>query len=111
MLKQWLGDEAFYQGIRNYLKENAFKSVTQKQLLDQLTIAGQEYGILDLDIDLNEVISTWTRQPNFPLLTVALSEINSSFTVTQERMVVDIVSKLMYAQYFIYIISWKWLLG
>ncbi|MGB5500352.1 MAG: M1 family metallopeptidase, partial [Maribacter sp.] len=58
MLKEQIGDDAFDQGIKNYLKKYAYKNVTVQDFMGEMEVASGK--------DLNSYIGLWLELPNFP---------------------------------------------
>ena len=54
MLHDYIGDDAFRQGLHNYLKEYSYKNTITVNLWSHLANASKK--------PVNEVMSTWTLQ-------------------------------------------------
>lgn len=75
MLESWLGEEAFRDGIRAYMKQHAYSNTTTADLWAALAkSSGQQVA---------EMAAGWTEQPGFPLVNVAPAA--GSIQMTQER--------------------------
>jgi len=68
----YIGDEAFRTGLANYLAEYAYKNTTTENLWSHLSEASKRPHLID-------ILSTWTKQMGFPLLTVCLEIFRISF--------------------------------
>jgi aminopeptidase N len=63
MLEDYLGEDAFRDGIRRYMKAHAFSNTTTADLWDHLSAASGR--------DVANLAAAWTEQPGFPLVRVA----------------------------------------
>ncbi len=64
-LHAYIGDEAFRTGLANYLAEFAYKNTITDNLWSHLSQASKRPH-------LSDILSTWTKQMGYPLLTVCL---------------------------------------
>ncbi len=62
-LHSYIGDEAFRTGLANYLAEYAYKNTITENLWSHLSQASKRPH-------LSDILSTWTKQMGYPLLTV-----------------------------------------
>lgn len=62
MLVDYIGDEKFRKGMHLYLKKFQYKNAATDDLWNALQEAS--------DKPVNEVMSTWTKQMGYPLITV-----------------------------------------
>lgn len=75
MLETWLGEEAFRDGIRSYMKQHAYSNTTTADLWASLAkSSGQPVA---------EMAAGWTEQPGFPLVNVTRG--SGSIQMTQQR--------------------------
>lgn len=65
MFEAYLGSEVFRAGIRSYIKARAFSNATTADLWNALSRAS--------GTDLSAILSGWTEQAGYPLVTVAAS--------------------------------------
>jgi len=63
LLHSYIGDEAFRTGLANYHAEYAYKNTTTENLWSHLSRASKREN-------LSAILSTWTKQMGFPMLTV-----------------------------------------
>jgi len=77
MVEQWIGKDAFMDGVRAYLKAHEFGSAEASDLWDALGKAS--------DKDVAAVLRGFLEQSSFPLLDVALS--GKKLTISQRRFV------------------------
>ncbi|GFX11184.1 glutamyl aminopeptidase [Trichonephila clavipes] len=80
MLEYYMGED-FRKGVSTYLKKYAFKNTETEDLWNELSIASKQ------GLNVKELMDTWTKQMNFPLVTVKKIEnsTNNEFTLKQER--------------------------
>lgn len=64
MMSMFLGAEDFQQGIRNYLKELSYTSAKQEDLWRYLSEATNNR------IDVERIMTGWTRQAGYPVIEV-----------------------------------------
>ncbi|BAJ02104.1 M1 family metallopeptidase [Shewanella violacea] len=75
MVENWIGEESFKQGIRQYIKDNAFKNTQADDLWNALSKASGK--------DVGKVLSTFIEQSSYPLITVDVK--GKSLTLSQQR--------------------------
>ncbi|CAF1531301.1 unnamed protein product [Rotaria sp. Silwood1] len=84
MLHDYIGDDAFRNGLHTYLKEYSYKNTVTENLWSHLSEAS--------DKPVNEVMSSWTLQMGYPLVTV-IEEQQSNQTriikLSQQRFIAD----------------------
>lgn len=68
-LHAYIGDAAFRLGLTNYLAEYAYKNTITENLWSHLSRASNRDH-------LSEILSTWTKQMGYPLLTVRRKKAN-----------------------------------
>jgi len=77
MLEGFLGDEAFRDGIRLYLKQNQFSVATAANLWTALDKASGR--------SVSQIVSPWLTQPGYPMIRVTAECVKSKQTVTLEQ--------------------------
>ncbi|MBW8186615.1 M1 family metallopeptidase [Shewanella nanhaiensis] len=77
MVENWIGEEDFKQGIRQYIKDNAFKNTSADDLWNALSKASGK--------DVGRVLSTFIEQASYPLIKVKIS--GNNLNLSQERFV------------------------
>jgi aminopeptidase N len=75
MLEAWLGEEAFREGIRGYMKQHRYSNTTTADLWAALAKSSGQ--------PVSEMARGWTEQPGFPLVNVASG--SGGVQITQER--------------------------
>jgi aminopeptidase N len=65
LLHAYIGNEAFRRGLSNYLAEYAYQNTVTDKLWSHLSKASNRSN-------LSDILSTWTKQMGYPLLTVCL---------------------------------------
>ncbi|CAF3529462.1 unnamed protein product [Rotaria sordida] len=83
MLHDYIGDDAFRKGLHNYLTEYSYKNTVTENLWSHLAKASNK--------PVNEVMSSWTLQMGYPLLTVTEEQTNKNRVVKikQQRFIAD----------------------
>jgi glutamyl aminopeptidase len=81
MMEDFVGPENFRQGVQNYLNKHAFKNAVTDDLLTEL-------NLLNLGYDVDQVMSTWTKQKGLPVINVERIG-QSSYRLTQKRFLAD----------------------
>lgn len=75
MIERWIGAEAFRQGIRNYMQAHKFGNAAAADLWTSLGDASEK--------DVAGVLKSYTEQPGYPLVDVAVS--GRRVSLTQRR--------------------------
>ena len=84
MLEAYIGEDAFRQGIRSYMKSRAYSNATAADLWNAL---GQASGK-----DVPAVAAPWIEKPGFPLVSVTAAcdaSGNRSVTLRQKRFLLE----------------------
>jgi glutamyl aminopeptidase len=81
MLEAFVGPENFRTGVQNYLRRHSLGNAVTDDLLDEL-------NLLNLGYNVNEIMSTWTKQKGLPVVSVERTG-RSSFRLTQKRFLAD----------------------
>ncbi|KAK5991684.1 YscII [Cladobotryum mycophilum] len=77
MISTYLGEEKFLEGVRQYLKKYAYGNTQTGDLWDSLAdVSGKP---------VHEIMTAWTKEVGYPVLTVTENEQDSSITVKQNR--------------------------
>ena len=77
MLEQFLGEETFKSGLRNYLKEHAYANATTHDLWKSLEEAS--------GLPVNQIMESWTTQTGFPVLKVKTEKQHDSLSINFEQ--------------------------
>ncbi|MFQ5543539.1 MAG: M1 family metallopeptidase [Nitrospiria bacterium] len=78
MIEQFIGESAFRQGIRQYVKKHQYKNARAESLWEELTIASGK--------PLSETARDWFNQAGFPLIHLKSENTDrSQITLTQNR--------------------------
>jgi aminopeptidase 2 len=77
MLCQFLGTEAFIDGVKDYLKRHAYLNATTSDLWDSLTASSGK--------DVKTLMHEWTKHIGYPILLVSEDEASSTITLEQHR--------------------------
>ncbi|CAF1136039.1 unnamed protein product [Adineta steineri] len=83
MLHDYISDDAFRQGLHNYLTEYSYKNTVTDNLWSHLAKASGK--------PVNEVMSSWTLQMGYPLLIVTEEHKDKKrvLQITQQRFIAD----------------------
>ncbi|MCE9678402.1 M1 family metallopeptidase [Shewanella sp. AS1] len=77
MVENWIGEEAFRTGIRNYIKDHAYQNTTADDLWNALGKASGK--------DVAKVLKTFIEQSSYPLISAKIS--GDKLTLSQQRFV------------------------
>ncbi|XP_035776624.1 aminopeptidase N-like isoform X2 [Anopheles albimanus] len=83
MMDCFLGDIAFKRGIHEYLQKYQYDNAEQDDLWDILTVEGHRAGTLPTDLDVKQIMETWTLQPGYPVITFERN--GTELTISQQR--------------------------
>lgn len=83
MMNNFLGEETFQQGIRNYIDKYKFSNAEQDDLWSSLTDVAHIMGSLDNNVTVKEIMDTWTLQTGYPVLKVVRDYSSNTVTLTQ----------------------------
>ncbi|XP_003386159.1 PREDICTED: glutamyl aminopeptidase-like isoform X1 [Amphimedon queenslandica] len=78
MLRGYIGNESFTNGLTLYLKNNKFGNTETYELWDALN------EVSSSDVSVSQMMDTWTKQMGYPVVTVSASD-NNRATVSQKR--------------------------
>jgi aminopeptidase N len=78
MLRSYIGEDAFRDGLRAYFKEHAYKNTVGADLWRAFSQSSGK--------DIESFMNTWIAQPGFPLVNVVTTQ--TGYTLTQERFVI-----------------------
>ncbi|HEU4365279.1 MAG TPA: M1 family aminopeptidase, partial [Candidatus Krumholzibacteria bacterium] len=76
MTEQFIGEEAFQRGVRQYVRDHAWGNAVGSDLFDALSSAA--------DTDLQPLLASFLDQPGFPLVRVEVAD-GGVLTVSQKR--------------------------
>ncbi|XP_059825431.1 leucyl-cystinyl aminopeptidase-like isoform X2 [Hypanus sabinus] len=79
MLKNLLNETIFQQGIRQYLKEHMYQKTKIEDFWNSISKVG------NVDLNVKEIMETWTRQTGYPVVTVKLDTTASQIHLNQTR--------------------------
>ena len=78
MLRSYIGEEAFRNGLRAYFEEHAYQNTVGSDLWRAFSKSSGK--------DIESFMDTWITQPGFPLVNVATTQ--TGYSLTQERFVI-----------------------
>ena len=76
MLVNYLGEDNFKNGLRNYLNHFKYKNAKTKDLWDYLSSASKK--------DVNKVMNSWTTKMGYPIVSVK-EEPNNMLKISQKK--------------------------
>lgn len=82
MLELYIGSDAFRQGMRTYLRDNAFANADTPRLWTAMEAAAKAAGS---DVPVSNMMQGWVFQPGYPVVTVTAADTDGSITVHQKR--------------------------
>ncbi|XP_059047382.1 glutamyl aminopeptidase-like [Achroia grisella] len=86
MLEGFIGDEKFRLGVSDYLKKYEFGNTVTQDLLSCL----EPYFKKDNpNLNITNIMDTWTRQMGYPVLTVSDGEDPNTYVIKQSRFLLD----------------------
>lgn len=85
MMANFLGEEAFKDGLTLYLNKHKYANAAQDDLWQALTEVAHDKGTFDQDLTVKQIMDTWTLQMGFPVVTVTRDYINGTVTLEQDR--------------------------
>ncbi|KAH9429076.1 hypothetical protein MCOR02_010488 [Pyricularia oryzae] len=77
MISTYLGEDVFLEGVRQYLKKHAYGNTQTDDLWDSLAKASGK--------PVHEVMTAWTKNVGYPVITVTENEKDSSIHLKQNR--------------------------
>lgn len=83
MMKSFLGEQAFRAGITEYLRKFQYSNAVQDDLWHIMTRMGYEYNTLPDNMNVKEIMDTWTHQAGYPVLMVNRS--GNDLVITQKK--------------------------
>nr|CAD7197814.1 unnamed protein product [Timema douglasi] len=85
MLNHTLGESTFKKGCTRYLKYHQYSNPSQDELWEHLTAQAHEDGALPDDMQLSDVMRSWTRETGYPVITVTRNYSDGTAQITQTR--------------------------
>ncbi|XP_017077388.1 aminopeptidase N [Drosophila eugracilis] len=85
MLHKMLGEEAFFQGIRSFLRRYYLGNVSQGDLWQSFQEVALQKGIISDKLNLSSVMDSWTLQGGYPLVTLIRDYQTGRITINQNR--------------------------
>lgn len=84
MMSQFLG-HSFERGVTDYLNKHKYGNAEQDDLWKALTDRAHKEGTLSKDMTVKEVMSSWTLQTGYPVVTVERNYKLGTVQVSQVR--------------------------
>ncbi len=70
MLANAIGNDAFIEGVRAYLRRYSYSNAETKDLWRELEVAAKKSGDFDEDFGVEDFMDGFVRQPGFPVVNV-----------------------------------------
>lgn len=83
MMKGFLGEQAFRAGITEYLRKFQHSNAVQDDLWHIMSKMGHDYNTLPHNMNVKEIMDTWTHQAGYPVLFV--NRIGNDLKITQKK--------------------------
>lgn len=84
-MENFLTLEVFKRGLSNYVKKFAYKTATQDDLWNELTMEAHSSDSLEKEMSVKEIMDTWTLQTGLPYILVTRNYENNKINVEQKR--------------------------
>lgn len=79
MMREYIGDSAFREGLKNYFKVHAYKNTVRDDLWTEMSKSSGK--------DINALMTPWLEQSGMPV--VKITKDTSGHTITQSRFLLD----------------------
>lgn len=99
MMKGFLGEEAFKKGVQTYLKKYKYSNAVQNDLWEIMTETGNEFGTLPNNMNIKDIMTTWTHQAGYP--TIFVQRRNKDLIISQQRYILPATNKNDTTKWFI----------
>lgn len=86
-MEDFLGGGDFYFAINQYLNKYAFRNAETADLFNDLQELADTLDSISNDINVTDIMDTWTRQEGYPVINVE-KQLNK-FVLTQKRFLID----------------------
>lgn len=83
MMHGFLGNDAFRGGLNEYLTTFAYGNAVQDDLWAIMTKHGHKFETLPNEMNVKEIMDSWTLQPGYPVVTVERN--GTSVRISQQR--------------------------
>ncbi len=83
MLREYIGEEAFRIGLKNYFKEFAYSNTTREDLWNSMSKASGK--------DVSALMTPWIEKPGMPVISV--NQTGKQLSICQQRFLLDGIDK------------------
>lgn len=83
MMQTYLGEDAFKDAIREYLKTFEYSNADRNDLWSVMTKYGHKHSTLPKELTVKQIMDSWTLQAGYPILSVERN--GTSIKVSQQR--------------------------
>jgi aminopeptidase N len=89
MMHLFLGEKSFQDGVSAYLKKHRYGNAEQDDLWEALTTAAHANKALPESITVKDIMSSWTLQTGYPIVTVTRDYDQKTAELTEMRYLAD----------------------
>lgn len=79
MLREYIGEEAFRSGLKNYFKKHAYKNTTRADLWEELSATSKK--------DIHGLMKSWLEKSGMPVVTI--EQTGKELKLDQRRLLLD----------------------
>lgn len=83
MMQSFLGEDAFKDAVREYLKKFQYSNAVQDDLWSVMTKYGHNFNTLPKELTVKEIMDSWTLQAGYPVLSIERN--GTSISISQQR--------------------------
>lgn len=83
MMQSYLGEDAFKDAVREYLKKFQYSNAVQDDLWSVMTKYGHNFNTLPKELTVKEIMDSWTLQAGYPVLSIERN--GTSILISQQR--------------------------
>lgn len=99
MMQSMLGEQAFKDALRTYLKKFEYSNARQDDLWEVMTEFGHKYNTLDKEMDVKTIMDSWTLKAGYPVISVKRNGTNVH--ISQQRYMLPTVNRSDEQKWFI----------
>ncbi|XP_023306164.2 aminopeptidase N-like [Lucilia cuprina] len=85
MLHSILEEQAFFEGVSDYLKKHKYSNAEQDDLWSAFTEKAHSYERIQNEYDMKTIMDSWTLQTGYPLVKVTRDYNSGAVEITQHR--------------------------
>lgn len=85
MMNHFLGEQAFKNGLINFLNQYKYGNADRDDLFRSLTEEGHKAKVLNESDTVKVIMDSWTEQPGFPVITAIADRKSKTLTISQVK--------------------------